>query len=99
MRRRGKPGQDDRPTFWANQYVSRAEREALGDADAALLAEKRRLARLHRRHDPGIDPEAVAGHRDELPEQAQITDATVEVIAQRLHLLNGRPGLPWRSDA
>lgn len=99
MRRRGKPGQDDRPTFWANQYVSRAEREALGDDHAALLAEERRRARIHRRHDPGIDPDQVASTRDDLPKGTRITDTTVEVLAHRLHLLNGRPGLPWRDDA
>lgn len=99
MRAKRDPSLFDRPTFWANQYVSPAEREALGDDDAALLAEDRRRARIHRRHDPGIDPEQVASTREGLPKGARITDTTVEVLAQRIHLLNGWPGLPWRDDA
>lgn len=64
-----------------------------------VIAQERRTARLARHPHPDIGPEDVATHRDDLPTGTRITDATVEVIAQRLHLLSGRPGLPWRDDA
>lgn len=94
-----KRGNTDARSPFADDYVSEAERDAYGDDDAAVIAQERRNVRLAIHPHAPLDPEQVAGHRDELPEQDPITDATVEVIAQRLHLLGGRPGLPWRSDA
>lgn len=88
----------DAQSPWADDYVSAAEREIYGDDEAAVIAQERRNARLARHPHPDIDPEDVAVHRDDLLDQARITDTTVEVFAQRRHLLNGRPGLPWKDQ-
>lgn len=84
---------------WADDYVSEAERAAYGDDEAAVIAQERRNVRLAVHPLPSIDPEEVVSTREELPDEVRITDDTVEVLAHRLHLLSGRPGLPWKDDA
>lgn len=90
----------ERLTTWADQYVTPAERDRLGDDDAAILAEERWRERERGRPPVPLAEGDVSPVRPDVtaPEDRFDDPVVIEILAYRVHLISGRPGLPWKAD-
>lgn len=99
MRRRMTEAQHRRLTGWADDYTTKQERRVLGDDAAAILAQERQRQQQRRRRPFVLDLEEDVSPTRPATQEARSDETYLEVIAQRQHLLDGRPGLPWKADS
>lgn len=86
-------------TLWADQYVTKRDRQRLGDDDAAALAHRRMTARSWER--PAFVPDEgdVSTVRPVVTAKDRQTDEARSILAMRARALDGRHGLPFRDEA